>query len=134
MIFISSHMLAEMEKICHRVAVILKGNLIAENNLQTMLQQLSDYREIEVELESVPAALPAEIKQEEYLTDVICKGNRLFLKISGGGDYRKRISEFLINKGHIPLEIREKPHTLEQAFNRLVQENDPENTSDRRKP
>ena len=36
-IFVSSHLLSEMERICHRIAIIYKGRLLAEDRMSTLL-------------------------------------------------------------------------------------------------
>ncbi len=57
-IFISSHQLSEMEKICHRVAIISQGRLLAEDSMTgPALPRSGRGREIHVELEGVPADL-----------------------------------------------------------------------------
>jgi ABC-type multidrug transport system ATPase subunit len=50
-IFISSHILSEMEKICHRVAIIFGGRLMAEDAMKSLLTTLAKDREIHIDLE-----------------------------------------------------------------------------------
>ena len=38
-IFLSSHVLPEVEQLCHRVAILQRGRIIAEGETQAMLQQ-----------------------------------------------------------------------------------------------
>ena len=49
-IFISSHLLSEMEKLCHRVAIVYNGRLMAEERMQDLLAKLTKDREIHVDL------------------------------------------------------------------------------------
>ena len=56
-IFISSHILSEMEKVCHRVAIIFGGKLMAEDYMKSLLTTLAKDREIHVDLEELPAEL-----------------------------------------------------------------------------
>ena len=55
-IFVSSHLLSEMEKVCERVAIIYRGRLLAEDRMQRLLATLAGEREIHVDLEQVPPA------------------------------------------------------------------------------
>ena len=53
-IFISSHQLSEMERICDRVAIISQGRLLVEDTMASLLSGLKVEREVHVELERVP--------------------------------------------------------------------------------
>ncbi|GAH40122.1 unnamed protein product, partial [marine sediment metagenome] len=61
-IFISSHLLSEMEKICHRVAIIFQGKLMAEDNMESLLGKLAKDREIHIDLEILPPDINKKIK------------------------------------------------------------------------
>lgn len=123
-IFISSHLLSEMEKICARVAIIYRGRLMAEDTMSTLLSRLAADREIHVELEEVPPGL--EERMNETLPFVIsaCRdGSVLIVKITKEGDFRKPLSEYLIGQGLVPLRIQEKALSLEEAFINITREN-----------
>jgi len=122
-IFISSHLLSEMEKICHRVAIIFNGKLLAEDKMDALLLKLSKDREIHIDLEEIPDALVGDIKSLDFVLDVNKSKNRLVVKVPKEGDYRKAISEFLIKRNLIPLQLKEKSISLEDAFVTITQEN-----------
>ena len=122
-IFISSHLLSEMEKICHRVAIIYNGKLIAEDNMDNLFIKLRKEKEIIVELEKMPKGLPNSIKEFEFVRDARGEGNILTIIVSREGDFRGDISKLLIHKGCVPLKIEEKALSLEEAFTTITQEN-----------
>ena len=122
-IFISSHQLSEMEKICDRVAIISRGRLIAEDAMERILSRISSDREIRVELETVPAALPARVKGLPFVRDAAAAGTVLTVKIPREGDFRKPLAEFLISQGLVALSLAEKALSLEEAFITITQEN-----------
>ncbi len=122
-IFISSHLLSEMEKICHRVAIIFRGKLLAEDRMEALLLKLSKDREIDVDLEQIPEGLVSELKKFDFVLDVGVSGNKLMIKVPKEGDYRKSISEFLIKRNLIPLQLKEKSISLEDAFVTITREN-----------
>jgi ABC-2 type transport system ATP-binding protein len=122
-IFISSHQLSEMEKICHRVAIISHGKLLAEDSMGSLLSRLSSDREIQVDLETVPPELVGRLKSLPPVLDCAAQGNSVTLKVSKEGDHRKAISEFLIAQNLVPLRIQEKTLSLEEAFITITQEN-----------
>jgi len=122
-IFISSHILSEIEKICHRVAIIFQGRLLAEDQMKSLLTSLAKDREIHVDLENLPPELPAEVKSLAFVLDAQSRGATLVVTVPKTGDYRKELSQFLIGRNLVPLAIQEKYLSLEEAFVTITQEN-----------
>ncbi len=122
-IFISSHLLSEMEKLCHRVAIIYKGRLLAEDNMSSLLAKLIKDREILIDLESLPPDLAGSIKELPFVLDTTTRDNTLVIKVSKKGDFRKDLSAYLIKKDLVPLRIEEKALSLEEAFVTITNEN-----------
>ncbi len=122
-IFISSHQLSEMERICHRVAIISKGKLMAEDTMQSLVSRISREREIAIELEKVPHGLVGRLKKLPSVLDCEARGNTLVVTVPREGDFRKAVSEFLIRQDLVPLRIQEKTVSLEEAFVTITQEN-----------
>lgn len=121
-IFISSHMLSEMEKICHRIAIIYKGDLVAEDNMQALLTRLARNRTMQVELEEIPSEIVAAIRELPFVLDCTAAGNTLTVNVTKEGDHRKPLSRFLISRELIPLRFEEKGLSLEDAFVTITEE------------
>jgi ABC-type multidrug transport system ATPase subunit len=122
-VFISSHQLSEMEKICHRVAIINKGELLAEDTMERLVAKIANDKEIVVELEKVSETLAPELSKLECVHDVSVEGTRISIKVPKSGDFRKQISEFFITRGLVPLAIQEKVFSLEDAFTTITGDN-----------
>lgn len=122
-IFVSSHLLSEMEKICHRVAIIFNGKLLAEDNMDALLLKLARDREIDIDLEKVPTKLTEEMEKFDFVISASVSGNTVAVKVPKEGDYRKALSQFLIKKGLVPLALKEKSISLEEAFVTITQDN-----------
>ncbi len=122
-IFISSHLLSEMEKLCHRVAIVFQGKLVAEDRMQSLLTSLARDREIYIDLESIPSGLCEKLKTLSFVEDVSVNGNTLAVKVSREGDQRKNISKYLIGENLVSLRIEEKSLSLEEAFVTITREN-----------
>ena len=122
-IFISSHILSEVEKICHRVAIIFQGRLLAEDQMGSLLGSLTKERVIHVDLEGLPEDLPGAVRALSFVQQADAAGNTLVVKVPKKGDYRKELSAFLIGRGLVPLAIQEKSLSLEEAFVTITQEN-----------
>lgn len=122
-IFISSHLLSEVEKICRRVAIIYNGTLKVEDKMETILSNLSTEREIRIGLETIPETLCSSISELPFVVDAFEREEKLVLKISKEGDFRKDISSYLIKQELVPLSIEEKTMSLEDAFVTITREN-----------
>lgn len=121
-IFISSHQLSEMEKICQRVAILFRGKLVVEDMMVNLLSRMTVDREIHVELQSVPEGLPERLRELPFVRDAVRQGETLIVKLAKQGDFRKELSEGLIKLQLVPLRIEEKTPSLEDAFITITQE------------
>ena len=122
-IFVSSHLLSEMEKVCQRVAIIYRGTLLAEDRMANLLSTLARDREIHVDLGQVPADLPAKVKALDFVQDAVPRGNTLVVKVAKTGDSRRALSKFLIDQELVPLSLQEQSLSLEEAFVTITSEN-----------
>jgi ABC-type multidrug transport system ATPase subunit len=122
-IFISSHQLSEMEKICHRVAMLFRGKLMVEDTMANLLSRMTVDREIHVELGTIPEGLAEKLRTLPFVRDAIAQGETLVVKLAKQGDFRRALSEQLIRMDLVPLRIVEKIPSLEEAFITITQEN-----------
>lgn len=122
-IFVSSHLLSEMEKVCERVAIIYRGRLLAEDRMQHLLATLAGEREIHVDLEQVPPGLPAKVAARDFAHAAERRGNTLVVKAAETGGSRRALSQYLIDQNLVPLGIRERSLSLEEAFVTITGDN-----------
>ncbi len=112
-IFLSSHMLSEVEEICDRVSVLNAGRMVAEGSLESLLT-VSDSRIIT--LGATAGELPVELERQGA---VRAQDGR---SVSAPGDVLYAVLDWLKDE-RIPLiEVREERATLEQFFMRTIRE------------
>jgi ABC-2 type transport system ATP-binding protein len=121
-IFISSHLLTEMERICSRVAIVSAGRLVAQGTVEGLLESLPSRRQIQVELERIPPDLIGILKELDFVTHVEQSGKILAVSVSDVPEARKLVAEHLYRLGLVPLGIRERDTSLEDAFMTITQE------------
>jgi ABC-type multidrug transport system ATPase subunit len=121
-IFISSHQLSEMERLCHRVAIISRGKLLAEDTMGGLLGRMSSGREIHVDLENTPSDLTGALEALPFVQGVRLHATGVAVRVSSEADHRRDISQLLIQRGLIPLRIEVKTPSLEEAFVTITQE------------
>ncbi|NLJ86947.1 MAG: ABC transporter ATP-binding protein [Firmicutes bacterium] len=122
-LFISSHILSEIERTCHRVGIIHNGKLLAEDDMTHLKQQVTDEIEIDVELEEYTPAIIAALEELEFVSSVASEGARLVIKTGTEEDYRPQISRVISNNGGVVLSMVAKELSLEEAFVIITEQN-----------
>ncbi|MEW5865401.1 MAG: ABC transporter ATP-binding protein [Bacillota bacterium] len=115
-IFISSHVLSEIEKTCTKVGIVDRGRLVAQDSMQGLKNRLSGGAELRIELaEAVPGAVQA-LKSLDFVRSVECDGKNIRLKVSGSSDPRPEVSRCIVELGGLVVSMTTAEITLEEAF------------------
>ncbi|NLJ24396.1 MAG: ABC transporter ATP-binding protein [Firmicutes bacterium] len=122
-LFISSHILSEIERTCHRVGIIHHGKLLAEDDMTHLKQQVTSEMEIAVELEAYNDAIGGDLKEQEFVNSVTHEGNKLTIKTDVGEDHRAEISRIISSNGGVVLSMVAKEISLEEAFVIITEKN-----------
>jgi len=122
-VFISSHLLSEVEKLCGRVGIINKGKLLAEENMEGLRRRLSDVVELEVELSQTKKEIRDALSTLDFVREIREDENLLTIKVNSDRDYRAPISEAISQRGGVVLGIKVKEMSLEEAFMTITQKN-----------
>jgi ABC-type multidrug transport system ATPase subunit len=114
-VFISSHLLPEVQQICTRVAIIHLGKLITESTVEELTR---GHGEFTVTLERAEQAL-ALVQAQAWGKDARLDTNGALL--TPGPDGRGRdLNLFLVNAGFAPDTIAQSTQDLEQVFLHLT--------------
>jgi ABC-2 type transport system ATP-binding protein len=122
-VFISSHLLSEVEKLCREVAIINEGKLLAEDTMENLRRKLSKTVELEVELSQAKEEVMEALSSFDFVQAIKQQENLLTLRVKSGRDYRAQISETISRQGGIVLGIKVKEMSLEEAFITITQKN-----------
>ena len=122
-LFISSHILSEIERTCHRVGIIHHGKLLAEDDMTHLKQQVTDEMEIVVELEIYTDAIGESLRELDFVSSVTNEGSQLTIKTTVGEDHRSQISRVISNNGGVVLSMVAKEMSLEEAFVIITEQN-----------
>lgn len=122
-IFISSHLLSEVEKLCREVAIINEGKLLAEDTMENLRRKLSKTVELEIELSQAKEEITKALSSFDFIQSIKQRENLLTLRVKSDQDYRAPISETISRQGGIVLGIKVKEMSLEEAFITITQKN-----------
>ena len=119
-IIFSSHILSEVENICDRVAIIDKGELVAEDTI-TNISKLLDIRpQLVIMIPGLDGEVPGVVKTIDGIERVGVGGDELV--ITCDSSLRARVISVLEEDGLKIEDIRTIEPSLEDAFVRLVSE------------
>src|SRR5215471_550979 len=114
-IFISSHLLTEVQQICTRVAIIHLGKLITESTVEELTK---GHGEFTVTLEGAEQAL-ALVQAQAWGKEARLDANGLLITPAPNGRGRD-LNLFLVDAGFAPDTISQSTQDLEQVFLHLT--------------
>jgi len=114
-IFLSSHLLTEVQQLCTRVAIVNLGKLVTESTIEELV---SGHHEFAVKVEQPQEAL-ALIQKQAWGRDARLDTNNTIITSAPDGRGRN-LNLFLVNQGFAPDSIGQTAQDLEQVFLRLT--------------
>jgi len=127
-VILSSHILPEVSSLCHRVAIINKGNLIAENTPQNLGKSLMGHHKVVIQargsndkiLEILSNLSGIEsVEVSKVLNDNLCEYT---IESEMDKDVREQLFYAMANNNFPILEMRSYVMSLEDIFLQLVTE------------
>ncbi|MEM2083679.1 MAG: ABC transporter ATP-binding protein [Nitrososphaerota archaeon] len=115
-IFLSSHLLHQVQRVCKRVGIFVKGKLLAEGTIDRLGKERlkEDFFTIEVKvLEKGEEALEI-IKKIDEVKNVEMKDDLLIIKAES--DIRPKIAKRLIEENFSILHLRLREYTLDEIY------------------
>jgi ABC-2 type transport system ATP-binding protein len=120
-IFISSHLLEEVEEICNRVAIIDAGRLLVCGEVRSLLaEELRTYRL----LVSDPTRAQALLQSQPWIRTAVAEDNRLLVTLRN--EDASRIATLLVSQGIELSELSPRLKSLRTLFMEIVQGRGPQ--------
>ncbi|GAC1433620.1 MAG: ABC transporter ATP-binding protein [Ktedonobacteraceae bacterium] len=119
-IFMSSHIMSDVEKVCQRVAVIRKGELVTVEEVETLREKAG--QRITVEFEEAASVSPDEMMHVLGVSDVTVSKGIYHMNMSGTMD---PLIKALSRHEVLRLHVEEAP--LEEVFLKFYEDVQPQN-------
>jgi ABC-2 type transport system ATP-binding protein len=119
-VFLSSHLLNEVEQVCSHVTVIDKGVALASGSIEEISSKLKAPLEIDAEVENLSEAVIGNLKKLSFVKDVLEDDNILRIKLGTRKDVRSEVSQAISSGGGIVLTMNLKGGSLEDIFLNLL--------------
>jgi ABC-2 type transport system ATP-binding protein len=119
-VFISSHLLDEVQRICTHVGMINKGRMLFNGPVEQVLEAFTQKWIVEAELEKVTEEVVSALKGLDFIEDVRVDGNKLTIELKEKKDLRGEISSEIFKHKGILLGLNLHKATLEDAYLRAL--------------
>jgi len=121
-VFISSHLLYEVQQTCQRVGIIRGGKLIVADTIGNLSNKLAGKEKmaIEFELSKISPDLIREIKNINGVTSVDQENLKLYVHMER--DNSSEVSETIMKHGATILLMKPKEYSLEEIFLKYYEE------------
>jgi ABC-2 type transport system ATP-binding protein len=119
-VFISSHLLDEVQRICTHVGMINKGRMVFDGPMEQVLEAFTQKWVIEAELEKVRETMILALKKLDSVDDVKVEGNKLRIELKEKKDLRGEISSEIFKQKGVLLSLNLHKITLEDAYLRAL--------------
>ncbi|MDO8688765.1 MAG: ABC transporter ATP-binding protein [Dehalococcoidia bacterium] len=115
-VLLSSHLLHQVQQICDRVGIFVKGKLVAVGPIESLGQQLMDDGRMVVELQADPftSELEQQVKGLEGVES--CQKSGTMILVSCLQDVRKQIAGLVVANGASLLHLRLRGLALEDIY------------------
>ena len=118
-VFFSTHILADVERICDRIIIIHEGKKLLEDSIDN-IKEVPDIRELEVEFDEENALLVETLKEHPLVTEVTVDKSKISIKTKDIDELRKYMNEYIYNHQLLVKKIMIKEVSLEDIFMKVV--------------
>jgi ABC-2 type transport system ATP-binding protein len=122
-VMLSTHILAHAQELCHRVIIINKGQIVAEDSPERLNAQIAGGGRIHLTVEGDGTGLLESLQALPGLAGVSAVMDGQFLiETLPGADARPAIARAVVNGGWNLLELQREKASLEEIFLQLTKE------------
>jgi ABC-2 type transport system ATP-binding protein len=118
-IFVSSHILSEIQEVCDRVGIINKGDLVAQDTVDGLSKKLNLKPQITVTVDTLTAKIENAVKKLPGVDRVTVEKNTL--EILCDGAIKAKVILAITNAGGNIQNLQTKEPTLEEVFMRYTE-------------
>ena len=119
-VLLTTHQMEDAEKLCHRIAIVDKGQLVALDTLAGLLTLVGESDLIQVMAREIPPASVESIRQIDEVQKVSVDGGSMTIQLVRGRELLTGIVDTLVSEGARVASISIKEPDLETLFLHLT--------------
>lgn len=115
-IFVSSHLLDEVQRLCTHVGMIYRGRMVFQGSISEILARFGTDMTIEAELRELTPSILEHLKKLHYVQNLSTDMNKILITVKDGEDFRSELAEEIIKGGGKLVGLSLRKATLEDVF------------------
>jgi ABC-2 type transport system ATP-binding protein len=119
-VFLSSHLLHEVEQVSTYVTIINKGVAVASGTIKQISDKIKGPVTIEVEVDKLSKTVTKKVKELPFVTGVNREGRKLLVGLKTREDVRSQVSQAITSGGGVVISMSIKGKGLEDVFMSLL--------------
>jgi ABC-2 type transport system ATP-binding protein len=122
-VFMSSHMMNEVESLCTSVLIIHSGRILFRGSSSDVIRKVLDYSVVTVEAQGLPQETINSIKEMPNVSQVTVNNQTIEIIIKGHDDIRPALSDLVVKSGARLYTIKIADNMLERAYIEALKKN-----------
>lgn len=123
-VFLSSHLLYEVQQLCSHVTIINRGMSLASGTLEEISSEISQKTVLQLEVINLKDKLVKTITGIPFVTKVVRESKNLTIELNTAEDVRFQISKKIAEMGGVIVSMVQKGRGLEDVFLQLISESE----------
>ena len=119
-VFLSSHLLFEVQQVCSHVTIINKGIALVSDTIENVEHKIKGPVTLQIEVTKLTKTIVENLKKLSFVVDVKTENNKLNILIETRDDVRPQVSETITNSGGTIVSMNLTGQSLEDVFVQLV--------------
>jgi len=119
-VFLSSHLLFEVQQVCSHVTIINKGVALVSDTIENVSHKIKGPATLQIEVTKLTKTVVENLRKLSFVTDVKTEGNKLNIILGTQEDVRPQVSETITNSGGTIVSMNLVGQSLEDVFVQLV--------------
>jgi len=124
-VFMSSHIMSEVESLCTSVAIIHGGRILYHGKVVDVIQKVLGYSVIYLEAQGLTEQTIGKIREIASVSKIVPDGDTLEIIVQGHTDVRPDISDLVVKSGAKLYSIRQAENMLERAYIEALSKTNP---------
>jgi len=119
-VFLSSHLLFEVQQVCSHVTIINRGVALASDTIENVSHKIKGPATLQIEVTKLTKTLVENLRKLPFVTDVKTEDNKLNISLGTQDDVRSQVSETITGSGGTIVSMNLIGQSLEDVFVQLV--------------
>jgi ABC-2 type transport system ATP-binding protein len=115
-VFMSSHIMSEVESLCTFVAIIHGGRILYHGKVADVIRKVLDYSVIYLEAQGLTEQTIGKIREIASVSKIVLNRDSFEVIVHGHTDIRPEISDIVVKSGAKLYSIRQAENMLERAY------------------